>query len=146
MAGEDLQNFKDVSANVLLPREQRAVSLRISLAKKDQVMSDWRNEVFACNMGQSIDRCTITRHLPCILPRSLHLICATGSLVVVDGSLALAAQGIQDRELEAFSLKELPPHRQFNLAGNAFAANVCLTFLIAAMVSSSTICGARNES
>ena len=47
----------------------------------------------------------------------------------------MAMQGIQGRELQAFSpLTQENTKRQQNWAGNAFTANVCAAYILAAAV------------
>ena len=57
-----------------------------------------------------------------------------GDAKLAKGPLCLALQGIGTEEVEAFSLLLEEDGLLRQLAGNAFCANVCLVFLIVALL------------
>ena len=85
--------------------------------------------------GNRLDlACGITC-FPCVLPTKKHIIALNGSLVKADGLTCLAMQGIQPKELEAFApISKQTSKRQQDWAGNAFSANTCAAYILAAAV------------
>ena len=58
-----------------------------------------------------------------------------GRVTVASGPVYLAAQGLQQGELRAFPhLANLTSAQQQDFAGNAFTANVCAAYILAAML------------
>jgi len=70
---------------------------------------------------------------PCLRPGNSYLILQQGEAKLAKGALCLALQGIGTEEAEAFSLLMEEDGMLRQLAGNAFCANICLVFLIAAL-------------
>jgi hypothetical protein len=71
---------------------------------------------------------------PCLRPGNSYLILQQGEAKLAKGALCLALQGIGTEEAEAFSLLMEEDGMLRQLAGNAFCANICLVFLIAALL------------
>ena len=77
-----------------------------------------------------------SRHVPCLRPGNSYLILEQGEAKLAKGPLRLALQGIGTEEAEAFSLLLEEDGLLRQLDGNAFCANIRLSFLIAALLSS----------
>ena len=73
---------------------------------------------------------------PCVRPGNTYLVLEHGQPKLAHGPLCLAMQGIGKDEAEAFELLLEEDGLLRQLAGNAFCANICLVFLIAALLSS----------
>ena len=71
---------------------------------------------------------------PCLLPGHSYLILERGEARLAKGALCLALQGIGTEEAEAFSLLMEEDGMLRQLAGNAFSANICVVFLIGALL------------
>ena len=71
---------------------------------------------------------------PCLSPGNSYVVLQQGEAKLAKGPLCLALQGIGTEEVEAFSLLLEEDGLLRQLAGNAFCANVCLVFLIAALL------------
>ena len=72
---------------------------------------------------------------PCLRPGNSYLVLQQGEAKLAKGPLfCLALHGIGTEEAEAFSLLPEEDGLLRQLAGNAFCANVCLVFLIAALL------------
>ena len=72
--------------------------------------------------------------LPCLRPGNSYLILEQGEAKLAKGALCLALQGTGTEEAEAFALLLAEDGLLRQLAGNAFCANICLVFLIAALL------------
>ena len=71
---------------------------------------------------------------PCLRLGNAFLVLQQGEAKLAKGPPCLALQGIGAEEVEAFSLLLEEDGVLRQLAGNAFCANVCLVFLIAALL------------
>ena len=134
--GEDLEVFLKASTGLLSCSQQRHVLMRLAGAKKCGKMPDWRREKFTMNPSESGYRLGLRKKcFTCVLPVHKHIIANHGVLSLADGRTCMAVQGIQGRELQAFSpLAQENTKRQQNWAGNAFTANVCAAYIMAAAV------------
>ena len=136
LQSRDLQEFLAKSAGILNQSSQFHVHMRMADLKKRGKVPDWRKEILAFNADESGYRLGvgITR-FPCVLPTKKHIIALNGSLVKADGLTCLAMQGIQAKELEAFApISKQTSKRQQDWAGNAFSANTCAAYILAAAV------------
>ena len=94
----------------------------------------WQSEVLVLECGPSVGWMSVARGLfPCVTPSKKYLLLSHGQPRVADGSLCLAVQGIGPWEADAFNLNAEAEVLQRDLAGNAFSANVCFAFLVAAL-------------
>ena len=71
---------------------------------------------------------------PCLRPGNSDLVLEQGEAKLAKGPPCLALQGIGTEEAEAFSLLLGEDGLLRQWAGNAFCANICLVFLIAALL------------
>ena len=71
---------------------------------------------------------------PCLLPEKRYLVSEQGKLKIAQGPLCLAMQGVGTDEANAFDLLLEEDGFLRQLAGNAFCANICLVFLVAALL------------
>ena len=136
LESRDLQDFQATSAGILNPSSQLHVLMRMASLKKKGKVPDWRKEILAFNADESGYRLGvgITR-FPCVLPTKNHIIALHGTLVKADGLTCLAMQGIQPKELQAFApISEQTSKRQQDWGGNAFTANTCAAYILAAAV------------
>ena len=136
LQSRDLQEFLATSAGILNQSSQLHVLMRMASLKKKGKVPDWRKEILAFNADESGYRLGvgITR-FPCVLPTKNHIIALHGSLVKADGLTCLAMQGIQPKELEAFApISKQTSKRQQDWGGNAFTANTCAAYILAAAV------------
>ena len=63
---------------------------------------------------------------PCVLPKMRYALLCNGEVTLATGPMCLAMQGVQRQELVEFPLLlKLSGTRQQDLAGDAFAADVC---------------------
>ena len=71
---------------------------------------------------------------PCLTPGNKYIILEQGTLHVTNGPMKLAVQWIGGKEARAFRLRGIDDTTLREMAGNAFTANVCCAFLIAALL------------
>ena len=84
------------------------------------------------HMLVSIARCMF----PCVRPGNKYLILKHGEPRIARGPECLAVQGIGVDEANATALLEEDDKLLRTLAGNAFTANICCAFFLAALLSS----------
>ncbi len=135
LCADDIKEFHTVAQSVgLVPREVDAMSLRLALLRKKGQVPDWRETALMCNVGANV-HILQPRALcsPCVCLGMKYLLLLNGK-AYVDPPIFLALQGIGQDEVQAFGLGSLTEREQKDLAGNAFSANVCLAFLLAALV------------
>ena len=73
-------------------------------------------------------------HFPCLTPGNKYVILEQGASHVTNGPMALAVQGIGGKDVRAFNLHGIDDSTLREMAGNAFTANICCTFLIATLL------------
>lgn len=128
--------FEKATAEVLLPREQAAVWLELCRLRKKGRLPNWKEGVLVSDCGSSVGWLTVAKDLfPCIRPGNSYLVLDQGQPRIAQGPLCLALQGIGPGEANAFELLSEEDGLLRQLAGNAFSANICLVFLVAALLS-----------
>ena len=131
--GQD--EFLQKTDNVLLPRQQSAVWLQLCLLRKKGNIPNWKDGLFVSDCGSSVGWLSVVRDMfPCIRPGNSYLVLEQGQPKIANGPLCLAMQGIGPDEAEAFELYLEEDRLLRILAGNAFSANICLVFLVAALL------------
>ena len=71
---------------------------------------------------------------PCIRPGNVYLVLEQGKPTLAQGPLCLAMQGIGTDVAAAFELLREEDGFLRQLAGNAFCVNICLVYLVAALL------------
>ena len=102
--------------------------MRLAELKKKGSLEDWREAPhLIITVGASLKRIEICQlAFPCVLPKMRYALLRNGEVTLATGPMCLAMQGVQRQELMEFPrLLKLSETRQQDLAGNAFAANVC---------------------
>ena len=129
--------FLKTTADVLFPRQQSAVWLELCRQRKKGKIPNWKDGVFVSDCGSSVGWLSVVRDLfPCVRPGNSYLVLEQGWPKIAHGPLCLAMQGIGVDEANAFELLLEEDRLLRLLAGNAFSANICLVFLVAALLSS----------
>ena len=133
--GQD--EFLKTTADVLLPRQQSAVWLVLCRLCKKGNIPKWKDGVLVSDCGSSTGWLSVVRDkFPCVRPGNSYFILKQGQPNIAHGLLCLAVQGIGVEEANAFELLLEEDSLLRSLAGNAFSANSCLVFLVAALLSS----------
>ena len=133
--GQD--DFSKATANIILPRQQAAVWLELCKLRKKGKVPNWKSGLLVSDCGSSVGwLCVAQDMFPCLRPGNSYLVLEQGVAKLAQGPLCLALQGIGTEEAEAFNLLIEDDGLLRQLAGNAFCANICLVFLIAALLSS----------
>ena len=140
LSDEEVRNgeneFLAATAGVLVPRQQAAVWLTLCRLRKKGRISNWKEGILVSDCGSSVGWLSVARDLfPCIRPGNSYLVLDQGKPRIAEGALCLALQGIGSDEANAFELLLEEDGFLRQLAGNAFCANICLAFLIAALLS-----------
>ena len=95
----------------------------------------WMDGTYGISVGQSIDWIQIRRSLfNTVTPKGQHLVLTEGTALSPSGRLFMAAQGIQDDELDFMGVGECSERLLQDYAGSAFAANVCFVVILAALL------------
>ena len=129
------EEFLKTTADVLLPREQAAVRLELRRQRKKGNIPNWKDGVFVSECGSSAGWLGVVRDMfPCIRPGNSYLVLEQGQPKIANGPLCLAMQGIGADEANAFELLLEEDRLLRSLAGNAFAANIFLVVLVAALL------------
>ena len=141
LSDEEVRNGQDeflqTTADVLLPRQQAAVWLELCKLRKQGQVHNWKVGVLVSDCGSSVGWLTVAKDMfPCIRPGNSYLVLEQGEPKLAQGPLCLALQGIGPEEAEAFELLLEEDGLLRQLAGNALCANICLVFLVAALLSS----------
>jgi site-specific DNA-cytosine methylase len=126
--------FKTAAVKLgLTDREVDASILALSQMMKTGALTDWQSTLLAGNIGDSVDRLKFKENMfPCLLPDKKYLLLEHGSLSLIDDpQLFTSLQGIGNDETKHFGLDTIPLGRRQDLAGNAFAANICVSILLA---------------
>ena len=130
------EEFYLTTADVLLPRQQAAVWLELCKLRKHGRVPDWKVGLLVSDCGSSVGWLSVAKDMfPCIRPGNTYLVLADGKPNLANGPLCLAMQGIGMDEANAFGLLLEEDGLLRQLAGNAFCANICLVFLVAALLS-----------
>ena len=128
-------SFTDHPRPFLTNRELDDLWLKLCQMRKRGKIDSWDNGVFVASVGSSADFMTIIRgRFPCLTPGNKYVILEQGASHVTNGPMALAVQGIGGKEVRAFSLHGIDDSTLREMAGNAFTANICCTFLIATLL------------
>ena len=131
--GQD--EFLERTADVLLPRQQHAVWLELCRLRKTNQVPNWKSGMFVSDCGSSVGWLSVAKDMfPCLRPSNSYLVLDQGMPKLANGPLCLAMQGVGRDEAEAFELLVEDDALLRVLAGNAFCANICLVFLIAALL------------
>ena len=113
------------------------VWLELCRLRKTGKVPDWKDGLLVSDCGSSVGWLTVAKDMfPCIRPGNYYLVLEQGEPKLAQGPLCLALQGIGPEEAEAFELLLEEDGLLRQLAGNAFCANICLVFLVAALLSS----------
>jgi hypothetical protein len=126
--------FKQLATALgLTDREIDASILVLSRMMKAGDLEDWQSSLLVGNIGDSVDRLQFKNNsFPCLLPDKKYLILDKGQLRInSDPLLFTALQGIGDAEVKHFGLGDISLSQCQDLAGNAFAANICISILLA---------------
>ena len=120
----------------LLPREQEAMWLELCRQRKHGRIPNWKNAFLVSDCGSSIGWLSITHGMfPCVRPGNKYLILKHGEPRIARGPECLAVQGIGIQEANATNLFLEDDKLLRTLAGNAFSANICCAFFVAALLS-----------
>ena len=134
---EDLIAFRQLAEGTLGHRDIDATCLRLAELKTMCSLVDWREAPhLIITVGASLKRIEICQlAFPCVLPKMRYAILRNGEVTLATGPMCLAMQGVQRQELVEFpQLLKLSGTRQQDLAGNAFAANVCAAVTLAVLL------------
>ena len=127
--------FKEATADVLLPRQQAGVWLELCKLRKQGKIPNWKQGLFVSDCGSSVGRLSVAKEMfPCIRPGNCYLILNDGTPGMASGLLCMATQGIGPGEARAFDLHLEEDCSLRHMAGNAFCANTCLVYLVAALL------------
>ena len=133
--GQD--EFLKTTADVLLPRQQSVVWLELCRLRKKGKIPNWKDGVLVSDCGSNFGWLSVVRDkFPCVRPGNFYFVLKQGQPNIAHGLLCLAVQGIGVEEANAFELFLEEDSLLRSLAGNAFSANICLAFLVAALLSS----------
>ncbi len=140
LSDEEVRNgqdeFAQATLEVLLPRQQAAVWLELCRLRKRGQVPNWKEGVLVSDCGSSVGWLSVAKDMfPCLRPGNSYLVLEHGRPKLAHGPLCLALQGIGTDEAEAFGLLLEEDGFLRRLAGNAFCANICLAFLVAALLS-----------
>ena len=128
--------FDQATANVLTHRQQAAVWLELCKLRKKGKIPNWKSGLFVSDCGSSVGRLSVVKEMfPCIRPGNVYLVLDHGTPNLAQGPLCMAMQGIGLDEAKAFDLHLEDDSSLRQMAGNAFCANTCLVFLVAALLS-----------
>ena len=128
-------DFDLATADVLKPRQQAAVWLQLCRLRKTGRIPNWKAGVLVSDCGSSVDWLSVTKDVfPCVRPGCSYLIFEDGKPKRASGPVCLAMQGIGKDEADSFGLLLEEDSLLRQLAGNAFCANICLVFLVAALL------------
>lgn len=126
--------FHAASSGVLHDRQREALWLRYVALRKRQPQLDWRAALLIANVGASVNFLSLRRDVfPCVTPHMAYAILSGGQLRLADGITIMAMQGIQAKEMRAFSFQSEKSNLLRDLGGNAFTANILAAFLMAGL-------------
>ena len=130
------EEFDLITSGVLGPRQQAAVWLKLCQLRKQGRIPNWKVGTLVSDCGSSVAWVSVVKDMfPCIRPRNSYLILEDGNPKLASGPTCLAMQGIGTDEAESAGLLLEEDSLLRSLAGNAFCANICVVFLIAALLS-----------
>ena len=130
------EEFDQITSEVLAPRKQAAVWLKLCLLRKQGRIPNWKVGTFVSDCGSSVAWVSVVKDMfPCIRPGNSYLVLEDGVPKLASGPTCLAMQGIGSDEAESAGLLLEEDALLRDLAGNAFCANICLVFLVAALLS-----------
>ena len=141
LSDEEVRNgqdeFRKLTADVLRPRQQAAVWLELCKLRKTGRVPNWKAGLWVSDCGSSVGRLSVAKDMfPCLRPGNVYLVSEQGKPKLAQGPLCLAIQGVGTDEVNACQLLLEEDSLLRQLAGDAFCANICLVFLVAALVSS----------
>ena len=139
LSDEDLSQgqaeFLSITSGTLVPRQQAVVWLELCKLRKKGTIPNWKEGLLVADCGSGLGWLTVAKDVfPCVLPKKAYLILEHGEPSVAHGLLCLALQGIGRAEAAAFHLSSEEETLLHRLAGNAFCANICLVYLVAALL------------
>ena len=117
-------------------RERDTVWLSLCEGEKSGRIGDWSTEaLLVVNFSDSMKRPDRPRadRFPCVRPNKKFVSIRGGQMSVVPGRALLALQGVGPEEQQLLRLAGRTDADLGDLAGNAFTANVCGAFLLAAL-------------
>lgn len=128
--------FLEATKDVLLPRERGAMWLQLCRLRKLGRIPNWKNAFLVSDCGSSVGWLSIAHGMfPCVRPGNKYLILKHGEPRIARGPECLAVQGIGIQEANATNLLLEDDSLLRTLAGNAFSANICCAFFVAALLS-----------
>ena len=128
-------DFLEATNGIILPREQAAVWLTLCVQRKKGRIPNWKEDLLVSDCGSSVGWLSISSgKFPCLRPGNKYLVLQHGVAKIAHGPLCLAVQGIGPEEQHALDLHLEEDSLLRQLAGNAFCANICVAFLIAAIL------------
>jgi hypothetical protein len=130
----EMLQFKQAAKELsLTDREIDASILSLRRMLKAGDLDDWQSAVLVGNIGDSVDRLQWKdSSFPCLLPDKKYLIIDMGQLKINRNPVFYSAlQGIGLEEAKHFGLNSISLSQCQDLAGNAFAANICISILLA---------------
>jgi len=112
-------------------RGLEAMWLKVALWSR-KTSKDWRHHLLILPHGHSVTFATVqSRLFPCVTPTHDHVVLKGERAHRAGAYVALALQGIQDKEVRRWRLHEEDEALLRDLAGNAFTANTIAAVLIA---------------
>ena len=127
--------FDQATADVLSPRQQAGVWLELCKLRKKGQIPNWKSGLFVSDCGSSVGWLSVVKEMfPCVRPGNAYLVLNHGTPNLAQGHLYMAVQGIGPDEAKAFDLHLEDDSALRQMAGNAFCANTCLVFLVAALM------------
>ena len=128
--------FYEATQHLMLPREQGAIWLELCKQRKRGRIPNWKNFLLVSDCGSSIGWLSIAHGMfPCLRPGNKYLILKHGVPGIAQGPECLALQGVGVQEANATNLLLEDDTLLRTLAGNAFTANICCAFFLAALLS-----------
>jgi site-specific DNA-cytosine methylase len=143
LAATDIQSFEEAAMAIgLTTREINASACSLARSKKKGKLTNWQSLTLVGNLGDSVDRLVFKPIAPCITPTQKYLWLINGKPELkLQPAVYFTLQGLGPVEQEWFQLQELPLAKAQDLAGNAFAANVCCAVMLAILVNTNLLVG-----
>lgn len=133
-AGHDA--FMDSTKHHFTTQQAQAMWLHIILMQKRRRLHSWQSSVLVADCGSSVGWLKVSSCLfPCVRPRMKYAVIDHGAVHIASGAEVLAVQGVQHEEMKAFNMAMESEGALHDFAGNAFTANICCAYLIAALLS-----------
>ena len=127
--------FYEATHLLMLPREQEAIWFELCKQRKSGRIPNWERTILVSDCGSSLGWLSIAQGMfPCVRPGNKYLILRHGVPSIARGPECLAVQGIGIHEANATNLFAEDDKLLRTLAGNAFTANICCAFFVAALL------------